>query len=70
MLNFKVIPSLKPLHLSCGVHDALLSSEEGMALATDLNFEHWLGRAHGECIATGADDLSFGIIFRVNLVLH
>ena len=64
------VAPLHPLHAPLGVHNALLSSEEGVAIAAHLNAKLLFSGTGGKGMTTGAGHLGIRIIFRMNLSLH
>ena len=64
------VAPLHPLHAPLGIHNALLSSEEGVAIAAHLNPKLRFGGTGGKGMTTGAGHLRISIILRMDFGLH
>jgi hypothetical protein len=64
-----LIPLLEALDAAGRVHQLLLSGEERMALAADLETQLFLRRSSGKRLAARAVDEDF-VVFRVQILLH
>ena len=53
-----------------GVNEALFTSIKGMAGRTNLHFHFRFGRAGSNHVPAGANNLSFRIVFRMNVIFH
>ena len=64
------VAPLHSLHAPLGIHNALLSSEEGVAITAHLNPKLRFSGTGGKGMATGAGHLRIRIILGMNLSLH
>ena len=64
------VAPLHTLHAPLGIHNALLSSEEGVAIAAHLNPKLRFSGAGGKGMATGAGHFCIRIILGMDLSFH
>lgn len=64
------VAPLHPLHSPLGIHNALLSSEEGVAIAAHLNAKLRFSGTGGKGMTTAAGHLRIRIILGMYLSLH
>jgi len=69
-LFLNLVAPFEAFHSAGSINYFLLAGEEGMALATQLHSELLLGGAGSKGVATGADYLGIGVIFRMYFRSH
>lgn len=66
----QVESAAKTFHSTFCIHDSLFATEERVATAADFHSHLSLSGSSGEGVSTGADDLSVGMVFRMDIGFH